>query len=250
MLTRLELIFNTAREDMKRYQAPLFHGWLMEQLGTEAAEWLHEENIRPYAQYLYFDGENWRWRLQTLNRAARERMIEPLLEKNIREIRISHRDKQYPVKGYMISEQTYGKLFEKYYIEGEDAPYISLRIITPMAFKSGGRYVRFPEPHFVFQSLLNRFDAFSETMAAGDEGLLEAIDTQIYVGNYRLQGSSFPLEQIRVPAFKGEVAYKVTGNKQFVHMMNMLAAFGEYSGIGVKTALGMGAVVIKRKGEE
>ena len=40
----------------------------------------------------------------------------------------------------------------------------------------------------------------------------------------------------------------MTGPQQFVNLMNLLVRIGEYSGVGIKTAMGMGAVeIIERK---
>ena len=40
---------------------------------------------------------------------------------------------------------------------------------------------------------------------------------------------------------------KINGTNQIVSLLHMLLAFGEYSGIGIKCALGMGAVAIEER---
>ena len=46
----------------------------------------------------------------------------------------------------------------------------------------------------------------------------------------------------------GRITLKITGPQQFVNLMHLLIRIGEYAGIGIKTAMGMGAVeIIERK---
>ena len=62
-----------------------------------------------------------------------------------------------------------------------------------------------------------------------------------------MRSTRFHLEGVTIPSFIGEVTIKITGPQMMVNLANMLAAFGEYAGIGIKTSIGMGAVEINRE---
>jgi CRISPR/Cas system endoribonuclease Cas6 (RAMP superfamily) len=51
----------------------------------------------------------------------------------------------------------------------------------------------------------------------------------------------FALEGTRIQAFRGSYTLAFKGNLMSRKIMCMLGEFAQYSGIGIKTALGMGA---------
>ena len=59
---------------------------------------------------------------------------------------------------------------------------------------------------------------------------------------YDLKSVSFSLEGVRIPAFVGKITIKINGTKTMADFANMLVEFGTYSGVGIKTALGMGCI--------
>ena len=67
---------------------------------------------------------------------------------------------------------------------------------------------------------------------------------------YELRSTSFSLEGVRIPSFVGRMTLKMTGTQTMSNFARMLFDFGCYSGIGIKTALGMGAVRILKEGKE
>lgn len=56
------------------------------------------------------------------------------------------------------------------------------------------------------------------------------------------------MEGIRVPAFLGSLTLRLTGTQTMANFANMLFEFGTYSGIGIKTGLGMGAYELVKEG--
>lgn len=47
---------------------------------------------------------------------------------------------------------------------------------------------------------------------------------------------------MKIPAFIGEVIINVRGPQQLSNLANMLIEFGTYSGVGIKTGMGMGGI--------
>jgi CRISPR-associated endoribonuclease Cas6 len=50
------------------------------------------------------------------------------------------------------------------------------------------------------------------------------------------------MEGVKIPSFVGKITFRMHGAQTMTNLAQMLFRFGEYSGIGIKTALGMGAV--------
>ena len=77
-----------------------------------------------------------------------------------------------------------------------------------------------------------------------DEDTLETLVQSTVVSRYHLRSATFSLEGVRIPAFMGEMTLRVAGTQTMANFANMLAQFAAYAGIGIKTALGMGAVEV------
>ena len=91
---------------------------------------------------------------------------------------------------------------------------------------------------------MNKYDASAESNVMMDEEVLDQLSTDTIMIGYRLQSVSFQLEGVRIPSFIGEVRWKIRGPQTMVNYANMLLKFGTYSGVGIKTSLGMGAIEI------
>jgi CRISPR/Cas system endoribonuclease Cas6 (RAMP superfamily) len=59
---------------------------------------------------------------------------------------------------------------------------------------------------------------------------------------YQLRSQAFPIEGRLVYGFSGSQRLTFYGYDMLKRLQGLLAIFAEFSGIGIKTALGMGAV--------
>ena len=128
------------------------------------------------------------------------------------------------------------------FYQNEYHRYIDLEFLTPTAFKSNGRYVILPDVRYIFQSLMNKYGVSSPDMEMYDEETLEQLVQNSNIIRYKLKSVYFPMEGIKIPSFKGELSIKVNGTATMAKYAQLLTDFGEYSGIGIKTAMGMGGV--------
>jgi CRISPR-associated endoribonuclease Cas6 len=123
---------------------------------------------------------------------------------------------------------------------------ISVKIMTPISFKSNGSYINIPDLRLIYNSLLRRFNEFSEQSFIPMETIDQLVDASDLA--YRLRSTFYHLEGVRIKAFTGSFTVYLYGTPQIIQLANMLFRFAEYSGIGIKTTLGMGAVKLE-KGE-
>ena len=176
---------------------------------------------------------------------SNDTIIEQLDKKSI-EIMDNIQKEQEKLKKIEIAKK---ELLDEFYSD-EYSRYINMDFLTPVAFKSNGRYMILPDIRLIYQSLMNKYSATSDDMDMYDEETLEQLVSCSEIAQYKLKSAFFPLEGVRVPAFKGELCIKVKGTSTMAKYVRLLARYGEYSGVGIKTAIGMGALQMKKWGKK
>ncbi len=239
MLARLTLYLEET--DLSYQKMSLFHGALMELLPPEYAEVLHQSQLHPYTQHLEKRDEGWRWIVSCLNREAAEHIIQKVLM-NQQEIYIRRDDRRIRIIRKVYEEISYQELMRRFY-EGYGQNYISLQFLTPTAFKQQGSYTFYPDLRCIYQSLMNKYDSAVESETMCDEETLEQLCHDSRIVEYNLRSVKYHLEGARIPSFVGRIKIKLSGTRTMADFANLLFEFGEYSGVGIKTSLGMGAIM-------
>lgn len=245
MLTRLELRLES-KEELANQMAPFFHGALMEKLPEEYAWELHQSKLHPYAQHLEMRDRQWYWVVTCLEERAAEWIIGAL--KDLETVEIRKKKMVVGVADRKLYRLSHQELMEAFYRE-EASRYLQVRFLTPTAFKQQGRYLFYPDLRCVYQSLMNKFDLSTQEETMADEDTLEQLREYSEIVRYRLQSASFPLEGVKIPSFLGTITVKVKGSQTMANFARALFRFGGFSGVGIKTALGMGAIQLLEKGE-
>lgn len=239
MPSRLDMTLSGA-EQLNYQMASLFHGALMEMLPEAYVAELHESMLHPYTQHLEMRDHQWHWVVTTLNDQAKDLIIDQTLaQKN--QVDIKKHELVVGIAEKKMSELTDKELSSQFY--QEDAPRtISLQFLTPTAFKIDGRYVFYPDIRSIYLSLMNKYDAASKAGSMKDEDALELLCRNTNLFRYDLRSTLFSMEGVKIPSFVGKITFRMHGAQTMTNLAQMLFRFGEYSGIGIKTALGMGAV--------
>lgn len=219
-------------------------GILMENIDSEYADLLHEMRMHPYSQHIEkIDAKSY-WVVNALNKEAEKCIIDMLYKDDFNKFTFKKNKETIKIISKKFEVLDENELLQNFY-QGEVQRYINLEFISPTAFKSNGKYVIMPDTRLIFQNMMNRYTTASETMNMIDTETLEQLDENSSIVNYRLRSISFPMEGIKIPAFIGGITIRVNGPETMVRYANMLSKFSEYSGIGIKTAVGMGAVRIR-----
>ena len=239
MPSRLDMTLSGA-EQLNYQMASLFHGALMEMLPEAYVAELHESMLHPYTQHLEMRDHQWHWVVTTLNDQAKDLIIDQTLaQKN--QVDIKKHELVVGIAEKKMSELTDKELSSQFY--QEDAPRtISLQFLTPTAFKIDGRYVFYPDIRSIYLSLMNKYDAASKAGSMKDEDALELLCRNTSLFRYDLRSTLFSMEGVKIPSSVGKITFRMHGAQTMTNLAQMLFRFGEYSGIGIKTALGMGAV--------
>lgn len=246
MLAELRMELETDYLELGYYQSSNMQGVLMEQIDSNYAQYLHAQGLKPYSQYL-LGGEHKVWVVKTLTEEAYQNIIAPLLDVQFTEFDIEKKDIHVKICRKELKTIAKQELLDEFYQESSDK-YINLEFLTPTAFKSDGKYVIMPDMKYIYQSLMNKYSAASADMDMYDVETLKQLVDNSSIVQYKLRSVYFPMEGVKIPSFKGELSIEVKGNATMARYVKLLARFGEYSGVGIKTAMGMGGIRMKRGG--
>ena len=100
--------------------------------------------------------------------------------------------------------------------------------------------------HNIYNSLLNKWNSFASEVSLKDDHILDHLKDNTELVGYNLRSTKFNLDGAKINSFRGEICLKISGPESLVRIANLLFAFGEYSGIGVKCALGMGGIKVEQ----
>lgn len=228
--------------DLSYRKSSNFHGVLMEHIDKDYADCLHENRIHPYSQYITGYGEKVIWTVNVLNDEAYENILLPLME--LKEFQLKNKT-DVSVLSSKLTKVTEESLLECFYYEKAEH-YITLDFLTPTAFKQNGRYVFYPDFSLIYGSLMRKYRSVMELDCEIDIDTLEQLIAGSEIVKYRLRTERFPLEGIYITGYKGMLGIKLHGTDTMAAYVRMLLQFGEYSGIGIKTSLGMGAIQVGR----
>lgn len=244
MITELIITLKYEGETQLDYHiAPLMHGILMENVQREYGEELHGNQLHPFSQSVSDIRSNQlNWRICTLTQEAKEEIIDRILLKD--EFYLTYKDVVLSVKERKLRQISQDEMIQRYYFQDQPRR-ITVDFQTPASFKSGGRYMIMPDERLIFQSLIHKYNRSSSDTEIGCEELLEQIMQFVQIVKYRLRSVLFSMDGTRIPSFMGSVTFLIKGPQQLVNLLNLLLAYGEYTGVGIKTSLGMGRIKVE-----
>lgn len=221
--------------------AALLQGILMEKISPDYASQLHESGLHPYSQYLSFERDRMIWNIQTLTKEAEDQIIDVFASEE--KLQIKQRQETIDIVSSVVQRVSEQNLLKKYYF-GECDSILRLRFLTPTSFKQNGRYMIYPDVRLIFQSLMKKYDAGSRENKIFSEEILEEFENHIGVVGYNLRSTYYYTDHVRIPSFIGTLTLKIRGPQQMANLAWFLAEYGVYSGVGIKTGLGMGAMTV------
>jgi len=245
MLNRVEFVIEN--KDINIQMGSLFHGFLMENIDTKYAEIIHQSSLNPYNQFLYFDKsvQSYVWRINTISKIAYEEIILPLSENLTKAIYLKHKDMNVGISEVRkYDEISIEDFAQKIYI---DKPKKNIKIIfsTPTSFKTNGYYEIFPRIDLLFKSPAKKINMYSSVIKTFDVDAFKFLEESTSIFRYNLMSTKYHLEKTKINSFKGDIALDIRGNDEIKRLACFLLKFAEYSGVGIKTSLGMGGIFIE-----
>lgn len=218
----------------------VFQGMLMERIGFKAAEKLHEEGMRPYSQSVYTDSKGavtWRFGILSDNVG---RMFAQALCGEPQKIYV--RQYHYFITlGTPVIERRIS--YEELMMHHMCTPVpkkCRIHFNTVTSFKQQGSYVIMPDSRLLYQNLLLRWNRFSPEPL--EENIADVLGYYNELSAYQIRSEAFGIEGQRIVGCTGSMTYTLRGSEMVRSTSALLLDFANFSGIGIKTALGMGAV--------
>lgn len=117
--------------------------------------------------------------------------------------------------------------------------HIELNFLSPTLFRRSGASLVLPEPELVFGSLLRTWNAFSHLQLPP----YEPVDlSTLMISRHRIHTQMVDFGAYRLLGFVGQVRYMIPPDTpaQFRQVLNCLADYACFSGVGYRTTMGMG----------
>lgn len=242
MLTTLQLQLKIREgKRLMPQMASAMHGVMMELIDEDYAEALHSDGLRPYSQFLSFNGDDVYWNINVLEDEAYRRIILPFMDEELKTVRMERHDMDIDIIGRRLHQVSESSLTEEFYA-GSSGRYFKVRFETPTAFKQNGKYTFYPDLGCIYASLMRRYDFVNKKESFYDDDLLEELTANTSIIKYNLKSTSFHLEGTRIPSFVGWIVIRNDGPQTMGNFIRLLLRFGGFSGVGIKTGIGMGAL--------
>lgn len=245
MLQKIVVHCKTPGESNANYNwGSLFHGYLMSQLPAETAEALHEINFRPYSQFVFADRDgNLDWNLGIWSNEIATDFISAIMPVSV--IELKHKEMVLNVAGVERNTTNKTEYFKHFFTSETPCRRYEIEFITPCTHKQAGKYVLFPSTELIVQNLAIRFSAFSQNMSLDDPEAVQQVARHMQIVRYSLRTALFSLENTKINGYIGRITIVINGPEQLARLAGALLSFAAYSGIGIKTALGMGGVRVR-----
>ena len=233
-------------QQIRPYQAhslgPYLQGVLMRSIDSQYAEMLHASSFNPYSQCCFLDSNgDLSWRINALTDAAAERLLSPV--QKLESFRIHSADMEVSVSKQSLEVVPLKSITDCIGMEWGNRA--EVQFLTPASFKSKGSYVILPSTRFLLQNLLMHYSMVYEGNGEADQETLEYIDRHVRIVSYRLNSCAFSnvaADGKKIPAFIGSLSFGMGGPLPMAGLVRTLLQFGEYSGVGIKTSMGMGGI--------
>ena len=226
-----------AQEPVQAGRAYAFYSCLLSLLPASYAETLHEQGETPISQCLYKENEDTLWMINLLNQTANDGFSDILDKLSVLPLNTGETSIELLEKKNYTAEELIKTARE---IEAER--FFSLRFLTPTAFKQKGTYTVLPEKELILQSLLNKWNVSFPAYPLQDEDAVQMMLDGMRISDYNLRTTRFPLKDNKIPGFIGNMSIDTHLSAPLLDIWKILFAFSAFSGIGIKTALGMGGV--------
>jgi CRISPR-associated endoribonuclease Cas6 len=149
---------------------------------------------------------------------------------------------------HLVNVQTHGDwnietLYYDLLSNASSNPYLKINFGAPTTFKQTGQeMLPFPISELVFQSLLTRWESYANVPLEMD--IMSYVRHSVKIHAYKTQSQTARFihggHTEYVTGFTGEAVYHLGNNPQAIQILNALGEYSLFSGIGMKTTMGLG----------
>ena len=241
MMTRYEITLRPDRPCIPRPEwGYRLYAALLEEAPEQFGSDVHRDTVTPLSQFLTVGKDMVTWTVNLLGEET-EHSLSLLLEQQ-RSVWLKKDRLRLNVTDFRSeSVRDVDNLFA---LSARQNGFHVLRFQTPTAFKSQGQYLNLPTSRLIVQSLLQKWNGcFPDCPIEDEDGQgMETIAAGLRCRRFQLKDRMYYLKGSSIPGFVGEMTLENRLSGFHRELADALLLFSGYSGIGIKTALGMGGV--------
>lgn len=222
------------------------HGVLYAQFSPAIATKWHQSPVSPFAMFVNRKMGGWCWEVKGMVPEIIEELDRILLDEQGANIRL-HLSRSTPllidnVQTHILSLQDLAETLS----DAECPSRVRIHFCSVTSFKVKGQYQLFPDVRLIFQSLMMKYRWLTEGEYEANEQQLKAIVDAVRMTAYQIQSRSMDVHQAGISGFVGTVDVSINPKSPVRHYIYLLLKFAEFSGVGIKNALGMGHCRIEK----
>ena len=228
-------------QNLNSNMGSIFHGYLMENINTEYADYFHSVSINPFTSCIYKDDKTGKfyWRITMLNEMSYNMLMSAFKEGIPKSIYLSNKEMEVNIKSFTLSKKNIEEIFS------DDRNTTSVKFITPTSFKSNGVNHIYPNIKTLLQGIINKINTYFDDIELYDEKVINKLLENVYIRGYNLRTQFFYLEKIKIKGFVGRINIGLAVKDEALEkLLSIIIKLSEYTGFGMKTSLGMGAVIL------
>ena len=251
MLLSVLLVLRASKQtSLETFSGKKLHGWLIHLVSRydkEKAQELHSSEEKPFTVSLLHPEPGTYWLRVTSFEEVFSSMLEEMLG-CVKEVKFGHDEyevlRQHSEGHTWAGRSTFDELYnDGLYLARKGERLVGLRFVTPTTFKLAGSRLNMPLPwpRLVFQSLANRWNAFSPIPLWID---WPDFERRVTVAKCDVRTRLLDFGHFRQVGFVGECWFLIDPQAKLSlrHALYTLAQFAFYAGVGRKTTMGMGMV--------
>lgn len=138
----------------------------------------------------------------------------------------------------LTSAEDIGSITERFWAEMPQERILRLSLVSPAMIKANGVPSCPPDIVKYFRSVVRKYNAFEHGAINFEE--FEAAFSRIRPERFSLNGSSFNKSGTKLPGLTGFIEIPLPRDNAQAKLIAGMAKYAEYSGLGAKSAMGMG----------
>lgn len=144
-----------------------------------------------------------------------------------------------PAENPWARAESFEEIASRHLFGAQPGAKVAMQFVSPTCFRSKGANVPFPLPTLVFGSLLDHWNAFAPAELSPD--FRRFAEDCVVASKYELRTEMVPVAGARQVGFTGTCEFTaINRDAYWLRLMNLLADFAFYSGVGYKTTMGLG----------
>ena len=241
MLTRYEFRMTSDRLCRARAEWGYYlYAALLERLPREFGQRVHKNGASPVSQFVRLREGTLYWSITLLGEEI-ETLAGPVLE----DCGCFSLQKDGVILAPSLEVREKIASVDELFWRGEAGGRVhGLEVCTAAAFKSRGKYQNLPTPRLILQSLIKKWNGcFPDCPIVDEDGQgMEAMAEGLALREFFLRDAAYILKGNSIPGFRGTLTLenRLTGFHR--ELADALLVFSGFSGLGIKTTLGMGGV--------